>query len=221
VSWRLGDSIRRRREPIGWRPSGAARWLGIALAAALLAFGTGYAIATVVLFPAPPENGAGIPVPGLAGRRLEEAERQLRERGLELGEVFELPHPDQPAGVVVAQSPLAGQQLRPGAQVSLGVSSGPPRARVPDVTGLTAERAAALARMIGFEVSQREEESEAPVGTVIRVEPAPGTEHVVPAPLVLVVSSGPPLPPPDTVVGDTLGRDAVVPPVPGFDPQPR
>jgi beta-lactam-binding protein with PASTA domain len=219
VSWRLGDSIRRRREPVGWRPIGAVRWLGIALAAGLIAFGTGYAVATVILFPAPPENGAGIPVPALAGRRLEEAERQLREHGLEVGDVLELPHPDQPVGVVVAQSPLPGQQLRPGARVSLGVSSGPPRARVPDVAGLTAERAAALARMIGFQVSQREEESEAPVGTVIRVEPAPGTEHVVPAPLVLVVSSGPPLPPPDSAVADSL--DTLVPSVPGSFPQLR
>ncbi|HEX7089622.1 MAG TPA: PASTA domain-containing protein [Longimicrobiales bacterium] len=220
MSWRLGDSIRRRHAPVGWRPTGAARWLGIAFAAGLLAFGTGYAIAALVLFPAPAETGAGIPVPGLAGRRLEEAERQLRERGLEVGDVLELPHPDRPAGVVVAQSPLPGQQLRAGARVSLGVSSGPPRARVPDVTGLTAERAAKLAGMAGFEVSRREEESEAPAGTVIRVEPAPGTEHVVPAPLVLVVSSGPPLPPPDMAAGDSLARDAPAPPAPGFIPRP-
>src|SRR5690606_31207676 len=104
---------------------------------------------------------------------------------------------------------------RPGAGVTLGVSAGPPRARVPDVGGLHADRAAALAAMRGFEVDRRLEESDAPAGTVIGIEPEPGTELVVPAPLVLVVSSGPPAlplgslapdaPPPDTAAPDTSG----------------
>jgi len=221
MSSRIGDSIRRRsghrasRGAGGGAPLGAAaRWLGLALLVALVAFGTGYAVAARVLFPPPPESDAGIAVPSLVGRSADDARDELRERGLEVVEVIELPHPDRPAGVVIAQSPLAGQRLRPGGRVSLGVSSGPPRARVPDVTGLLAERAAALASMAGFQVEQRFEESELPIGTVIGIEPAPGTEVIVPAPLALIVSSGPPalpedslapdLAPPDTLVRDTL-----------------
>lgn len=193
MSWRMGDSIRRR--------SGR---------------GTGYAIAARVLFPPPPETDAGLAVPSLVGRSADDARRQLQERGLEVAEVLELPHPDRPAGVVVAQSPLPGQHLRPGGGVSLGISSGPPRARVPDVTGLLAERAAALAGMVGFQVEQRSEESELPAGTVIRIEPAPGTELVVPASLALIVSSGPPVLPedslaPELVPQDTLVQDTVPP----------
>lgn len=221
MSWRIGDSIRRRtgsgtsRAPRGGAPLGpVARWLGLALIFALVAFGTGYAIAARVLFPPPPETDAGVAVPSLVGRSADDARRELSERGLDVAEVLELPHPDRPAGVVIAQSPLAGQRLRPGAGVSLGISSGPPRARVPDVTGLLAERAAALASMAGFQVEQQFEESELPAGTVIRIEPEPGTELLVPAPLALIVSSGPPplpedslapeLVPPDTLAGDTL-----------------
>src|SRR5690606_41360788 len=100
------------------------------------AFGTAAALAARVLCPPPPETDAGVAVPALVGRSADDAQRQLRERGLEVAEVIELPHPDRPAGVVIAQSPLAGQRLRPGGRVSLGVSSGPPRARHPDVTGL-------------------------------------------------------------------------------------
>src|SRR5690606_1541985 len=223
MSWRMGDSIRRRsgrgtgRAPRGGaRPGAAARWLGFALLIALVAFGTGYAIAARVLFPPPPETDAGLAVPSLVGRSAADARRQLQERGLEVAEVLELPHPDRPAGVVVAQSPLPGQHLRPGGGVSLGISSGPPRARVPDVTGLLAERAAALAGMVGFQVEQRSEESELPAGTVIRIEPAPGTELVVPASLALIVSSGPPVLPedslaPELVQQDTLVQDTVPP----------
>jgi len=228
MSWRIGDSIRRRSgrggasTPHGApRPAAAIRWLGLALVFALVAFGTGYAIAAMVLFPAPPETDAGLAVPSLVGRSADDAQRQLRERGLEVAEILELPHPDRPAGVVIAQSPLAGQRLRPGGGVSLGVSSGPARARVPDVSGLPADRAAALAGMVGFEVEQRLEESESPAGTVIRIEPAPGTELTVPAPLVLIVSSGPPALPVDSLAPelvpppDTLPRDTVPPMQPG------
>ena len=74
--------------------------------------------------------------------------------------------------------------------------------------------------MVGFEVEQRLEESESPAGTVIRIEPAPGTELTVPAPLVLIVSSGPPALPvdslaPELVPPDTLPRDTVPPMQPG------
>lgn len=221
MTWRMGDSIRRRTGRGGAssagggpRLAGAARWLGFAVLLALVAFGAGYAVAAMVLFPAPPETDAGIAVPSLVGRSVEDARRQLGERGLDVADIMELPHPERPAGVVVAQSPLAGQRLRPGGRVSLGVSSGPPRARVPDVTGLIAARAAALAGMAGFEVEQRLEESELPAGTVIRIEPAPGTELEVPAPLTLIVSSGPPAVPvdslaPDFVPPDTLPQDTV------------
>src|SRR5690606_39580482 len=114
MSWRMGDSIRRRSgrgtgcAPRGGaRPGAAARWLGLALLFALVAFGTGYAIAARVLFPPPPETDAGVAVPSLAGRSADDAQRQLRERGLEGAEVIELPHPAGPAGGVIAQSPLA------------------------------------------------------------------------------------------------------------------
>ncbi|MFO7259853.1 MAG: PASTA domain-containing protein [bacterium] len=218
MSWRMGDSIRRRSgrsagsAPRGGTPRGAvARWLGAALLVALAAFGTGYAVAARVLFPPPPETDAGVAVPSLIGRSADEARRELRDRGLEVAEVIELPHPDRPAGVVIAQTPLAGQRLRPGGRVSLGVSSGPPRARVPDVRGLLAERAAALVVVAGFEVEQRWEESESPVGTVIGIEPAPGTEVIVPAPLTLLVSSGPPALPDDTLLPDLVPPDTLAP----------
>jgi serine/threonine-protein kinase len=194
----LGDSMRRRRtraQPSSprapsfrWRP-----WLVALLAAVPLGFGAGYAVAAFVLFPAP-EVAAGdvIAVPRLVGRTLAEAERELAELGLAVGEVTKLSHPGEAAGVVLAQSPLPGQLLRSGAGVDLSVSTGRSRAKVPDLVGLPAADAAALLERLGFSVSRRDELSPGAGGAVVRVEPAPGTEQELPGQVVLVVGIEPP-----------------------------
>ena len=214
MSVRIGDSIRRRHgqrtQPPKRRGFPWARWLAYFALAAAVAFGTGYAVSVHVLFPAPEQVTGGIPVPALAGRDVRDAKRELLELGLELGDVAEIPHPTVPTGIVVAQSPVAGQQLRPGASVGLGVSAGPVRVAVPDVTGFRAARAAALAARLGFAVEEIEEESLLPAGQVLRVEPAPGTPLELPSTIVLVISSGPP----------ELDEDLLGVPVDTLDPVP-
>jgi beta-lactam-binding protein with PASTA domain len=198
----LGESLRRRwgaRMRVGGRlsmPDWAmrVRWAAIALAALLASFGTGYALAVYVIFPAPEEAGTGTPVPELVGRRLAEAERELEARGLTVAEVVQIPHPRAPEGEVIAQSPLAGQWLRPGGAVRLGVSAGKPRNRVPEVTGLTAQNAAAMLERAGFEVRRREELSPLEKGRVVRTDPAGGTVLELPARVTLIVSAGPATP---------------------------
>jgi serine/threonine-protein kinase len=173
--------------------------LGGALAL-LVPFAIGWVLTVFVFFPAPEIAPLGIPVPSLYGLTTIEAEQSLARLGLGTVESVPLPHPTTPEGVVIAQSPLPGQQLRAGAAVRVAVSSGPVQVRVPDVLGLPAQRAEERLRTIGFEVARVEGESLVDSGRVFAVEPGIGTAARLPAAVTLHVSLGPP----DSLLVDTL-----------------
>ncbi|CAN5823148.1 hypothetical protein BH23GEM9_BH23GEM9_24540 [soil metagenome] len=213
----LGESVRRRqpggrsraptRKRFRWRP------LLIALPfALLLPFLAGYLIATYMLFPPPQVTGAGISVPDVVGRSAGEAQQALVAVGLGPLDVSELPHPSAPAGQVVAQSPLPGQQLRAGAGVRVAISAGRPRVLVPDLQGFTADRAETMLVRSGFTVDRVVQESAVAAGRVIGTEPAAGSALMLPSSVMLIISSGPPAPPPDSLLHDT---------VPAMPPQDR
>lgn len=164
----------------------------------MLTFGIGYLVAARILFPPLPEPENGIVVPELLGVLPEEADRRLAPLGLKRAtEVVRIAHPQQPPGIIVAQSPLPGQQLREGGVVRVGVSGGLPRVQVPNVIGFDVERATKVLAQLGLEADRREEINERPAGTVIRVIPEPGLSQPVPARVTLVVSAGPPPEPPE------------------------
>jgi hypothetical protein len=211
----LGESVRRRQRSgrsakAGPRPRGPrGKWRPLLLVvptALVLPFIIGYFIAVYVLFPAPPAEVAvtGIAVPNLVGSSAADARRALVAAGLGDLLVTELPHPTAAAGQVIAQSPLPGQQLRGGAAVRVALSAGRPQAVTPDVYGYSADRAESMLRRAGFDVQRVDEESTLAAGRVIRTEPPPGQILGLPAAITLVVSSGPPLPEPDTLPADTL-----------------
>lgn len=204
----LGDSVRRRqaRKPRRVRPDAPPRrrvrwkfWAPLVLAVLALPFAIGYAIAVFMIFPAPEVHGLGIPVPDMVGLRLAQAETAARGAGLGGVQAIALPHPARPEGVVTAQAPLPGQQLRAGAIVRLAVSAGRPRVVVPDIVGFSQERATDLLGRLGFEVAATEEQNTEMKGRVIRVDPAPGSEHELPALVTITVSTGPPELPVDTL----------------------
>ncbi len=172
-------------------------------------FGIGYLAATRILFPPLPEPENGIAVPDLTGVVISEANSRLEPLDLRLGEEIRIAHPDQPPGIIVAQSPLPGQQLRNGGAVMLAVSGGLPRVRVPNVVGFDVERATTVLSQLGFTADQRSELNERPIGTVLRIQPAAGEPQPVPSSVLLIVSAGPPATPPadSTAPGDTLNLD--------------
>jgi PASTA domain len=203
----LGDSLRRRkpsapdRPPRGPRLAGVpptlrtvGRWLLAALIILLGSFGTGYLLSTQVLFPAPETAGSGVPVPDMYGLDREEAEGLLVEEELGVGRVETLASDDVPVGQVIAQSPVAGQQLRPGATVDLVLSAGPPELPVPPVQGLAQALARDLLEQLGFAVEVQQLPAEEAAGVVTRTDPAPGSRQQLPATITLFVSTGPPTP---------------------------
>jgi beta-lactam-binding protein with PASTA domain len=215
----LGDSLKRRsgraEEAASDAPDSATRWRvrhWLALLAALtLPFVAGYAVAVRVLFPPPAVAAAGISVPTLVGKALETAEQEADSLSLGPLEVMQLPSPTEAVGIVIAQSPLAGQQMRSGARIRVAVSTGRPRVLVPDVVGFPVERAASLLSRLGFQVQRNDTESSEPRGQVLSVDPEPGTRLELPARVVITVSQGPPATPPDT--GGVRGAGETVRPV--------
>jgi beta-lactam-binding protein with PASTA domain len=101
--------------------------IGIAVGAFVLTFALGYVIAVRWLFPPLPEPENGIVVPDLAGSTVQSAQEKLRALGLRLTDITEISHPTQPPGVIIAQSPIPGQQLRELGAVRVAVSTGMPR----------------------------------------------------------------------------------------------
>lgn len=153
----------------------------------------GYLLSTVVLFPAPPPPGDLFEVPDVRGLGLASASERLAGARLQLGPVDSLSHPEAPAGLVLGQSPLAGQVARPDTPVRVTVSRGPQMRSIPDVRRLMEDRARIVLQSSGFIVEVDTAEAEQPRGSVIDVSPPPDSVVALPARVSLVVSAGPPL----------------------------
>jgi serine/threonine-protein kinase len=126
-------------------------------------------------------------VPVLVGSQRSVAIQQIRSRGLSPAVAEEAS--DSPAGQVISQSPDAGSELEPGSTVSIVVSEGESRAKVPNVIGKLRREAVEAMRAAGLGPFVEEEETEVPsqVGRVIDQFPPPGKEVEEGAEVTLVV----------------------------------
>jgi eukaryotic-like serine/threonine-protein kinase len=123
----------------------------------------------------------------------EDARAKLREVGLELGRVREVPS-TEPVGQVVGQSPEPGLALSVGDRVDIEVSNG--GVLVPNVIGSSEARARAILTNAGFVVVvERQVDNVAPPGTVIAQAPEPGQQGRIGATVSIVVAEAPSSPP--------------------------
>lgn len=192
------------------RPRGVLGWLGLAVGVTAVSFGVGWLVSVLILFPAPADAGAGVAAPDVRRMPLAEAEAQLRATGLAIAAPLRLASRET-EGDVIAQDPLPGQHVRPGAAVRLVVSEGPAHPRVPPLRGMDAEQATALLQQLDIEVGRRDEMSVLAPGLVVHTRPPEGSELAPPQSVLLVVSSGPP-PPLEPSAVDSMG---VIPPAAG------
>ena len=81
---------------------------------------------------------------------------------------------DKQAGVVIAQEPKAGANLKEGSSVALTVSKGQKPVEVPDVVGTTSSEATATLREAGLGVNLVPVPSDQPGGTVLAQSPKAG-----------------------------------------------
>ena len=98
---------------------------------------------------------------------------------------------ETPEGRVISSDVAAGDEARRPGPIGIVVSSGPPRASVPDVRGVAVDDAAA--RLDGsFDTAVVEEGSDTEAaGTVLRQYPAPGSRAVLGSKVTLTVARAP------------------------------
>lgn len=192
------SAARQERERNRW-----LRWSVPLGAAALLFFG-GYLAASAWLSPGgrAPDAGPLTDVPELVGLSDAEARARAAEAGLEVRVRSGVAHPRAPEGAVLAQSPMPGQRVRPGAPVAVTLSRGPETHTLPDVSGLSERQATIVLDRLGFKVASRRSTHSLEAGRAFGTEPAAGAELAVPADVVLLVSDGPGL----AQVPDLTGR---------------
>ena len=156
-----------------------------------------------MLYPAPPPPADLVEVPDLRGVALAAGGERLAAAGLVLGPVDSLRHPSMPSGLVLGQSPLAGQLALPGTEVRVTRSLGPQTRPVPDVLNVDASTAVVVLETGGFQVRVDTVESGIPRGRVVATRPAANAVVAVPAQIRLSVSMGRPL----VLMPQLLGMD--------------
>lgn len=178
----------------GRRPSpapGRGRLLLRAAGIGLGAFVVGYVLTTLIVFPGFGRQ-AIVTVPDLRGHTFAASRGIADDAGVEVLRGESLYHPAVPAGSVLAQSPLPGQEVTRGSNVVVTLSAGRERRPVPEVADLTAAQAQALLARTGFAVRVRRALSDRAEGRVLGVNPKTGTALPVGSAVELTLSAGPP-----------------------------
>jgi serine/threonine-protein kinase len=120
------------------------------------------------------------------------AGEQLVAAGLEVVVAPEAVHDEQVAtGLVLDQDPDPRTRALRGSTVTLVLSSGPDRRTVPELAGTDVDTARAELEALGLGLGLVTEDfSDAPVGAVLRSEPAAGQSVKPETPVAVVVSKG-------------------------------
>jgi serine/threonine-protein kinase len=115
-------------------------------------------------------------IPAVLGATREDAERLLREAGLELGDVREQPSPSG-RGIVLGATPAPGVAVPVGTRVGVIVSAGPAELSLPDVVGRELNLARGTLEQLGLLLAPIEYDSLSalPAGTVVAQSPAAGS----------------------------------------------
>jgi beta-lactam-binding protein with PASTA domain len=134
-----------------------------------------------------------VTVPGVAGETQEAAGILLADANLTVGAVTQQCSNTVAAGLVIGQTPAAGQQAAFGSAVALVVSTGPCSVVVPGVVGETRAAAAVLLEGANLTAGAVTEQCSNTVaaGVVISQTPAAGQQALFASAVALTVSTGP------------------------------
>jgi beta-lactam-binding protein with PASTA domain len=128
-----------------------------------------------------------VTVPDVTGLTRESAEARLGDEGFEVS--TDEQESDEPEGDVISQSPAGGTNVARGETVTIVVSTGRPQVAVPDVVGMSGERASARLTGAGLTVARQERTVTDPAqdGVVIEQRPGAGSEVDQGVQVVIVV----------------------------------
>jgi serine/threonine-protein kinase len=128
-----------------------------------------------------------VTVPDVTGLTRDSAEARLRDEGLEVA--VDEQESDEPEGDVISQSPAGGSRVTRGETVTITVSTGRPQVTVPDVVGISEERASGSLGAAGLNPVRQERQVTDPTqdGVVIEQRPGAGTEVDEGSQVVIVI----------------------------------
>ncbi len=150
-------------------------------------------------------------IPDLTGKPRSVARKTLLDLGMRIAEQ-RTASDDIKQNRVVATRPAAGQSVDKGTTVTLVISSGKARVKVPDVTGRNDQDARDELETLGFTVSVKKvEDAEKDPGTVLSQDPAGGATLAKGSTVTLTVAKEPPKVDVPDVTGHTekFARDAL------------
>lgn len=154
---------------------------------------------TVVLALSAGQKSAEVPV--TTNMSQQQARIAIENTGLTLGAVTEQLS-DQPRGLVIASSPVAGTTIALPGSVDIVLSKGPATVQLPDLYGRSVGEARSMIEQLGLRIAglSRDTSSLQPENTVIKQFPAAGQTVSAGGPVSLTVSY---FPPPPTIRVDT------------------
>jgi eukaryotic-like serine/threonine-protein kinase len=133
---------------------------------------------------------AQVAVPDVIGTDRAAALEALRREGFATHTVRRT-SAERPENTVIATDPKGGTKADKGSTVRVVVSSGPAKAQVPSVDGLTRSQARARLRRLGFRIEERRESSDTvPSGKAIRTSPPAKTTLEKGQQVMLLISTG-------------------------------
>lgn len=132
-----------------------------------------------------------VTVPDLSGKTVDEATTALDKLGLKLATDKEVTSSEYSKGEIVSQDPEADMVVKAGNTVTVNISKGTQKGTVPNVVGKTEADAVYLLGSYGYDEGLvTQEDSELPAGTVIKQDPAAGTNASEGTNVSLVLSLG-------------------------------
>jgi serine/threonine-protein kinase len=139
-----------------------------------------------------PPPVAQVAVPDITASTEAEATASLARVGLEVGAVSTEASATVPKDRVISSNPAAGTEVDDGTAVDLVLSAGPNTITVPQVVGLTRERATSNLQSAGFTgaISSEQVDSLEPEGQVVAIDPGEGTAAAPDATFTLSISTG-------------------------------
>lgn len=135
-------------------------------------------------------SNAEVAVPNVVGQTQQQAKAMLEDKKLRV-EISQKYSSEEPAGIVISQTPEAGTTVKEERTVTIYVSKGAEQVAVPDVTGISKEDAEKQLSKLGLKIGNITEEfSNKPAGTVLRQSPGAGDRMDKGKSVDLVVSKG-------------------------------
>ncbi len=166
-----------------------ALWWILGVVAAILIIVIGYLLLS--------GGGKTDSVPSVVGLTQSAAEKAVVKAGL-TPSVVKVSSSSVKSGLVTQTDPQFGTKVKPGSTVTLDVSTGPHKIKMPSVVG--EQQSAAQSQLQQFNVTTKTDPSSTkPAGTVVRQSPAAGTLLAPNSPVTIYVSGG------GTQVQNTVG----------------